>query len=292
MTLTEAGRSLCLHAEAVTSRLAEAEAELEVIRGVSDARLRFGSFSSATGAFTAEAYRIFRQHYPEAEVCFSDGEPYENLALLGENKLDLAVVFELEDWPNTMNYRGLNTYREPRLECVPLFDDPYLLVLPAAHPIAGEQIVALGQLTGERVLVSAPSERTLRRICAEADVEPEFDFSCQGTGFEALQSLVSIGHGVTFMPALSLGWLREGLVARPVERAPVRHVMTAVRTAARGSSATQDMLAILTHLIESLGLDGAVEVDGADLEPALASKAAVPSNVGGKESGRGLPGSG
>ncbi len=75
VTLTEAGRSLRLHAEAVTRRLAEAEAELEVIRGVSDARLRFGSFSSATGAFAAEAYRIFRERCPEAEVCFSDGAP-------------------------------------------------------------------------------------------------------------------------------------------------------------------------------------------------------------------------
>ncbi len=270
VALTEAGRSLCLHAEAVTRRLAEAEAELEGIRGADDARLRFGSFSSATGAFAAEAYRIFRQRHPEAEVCFNDGEPYENLALLSENQLDLAVVFELADWPNTMNYRGINTCREPQFECVPLFDDPYLLVLPADHPLAREETVALAQLAGERILAAAPWERTLRRICAEADVEPEFDLSCRGTGFEALQCLVSIGHGLTFMPALSLGWLRESLVARPVERAPVRQVKTAVRAAAYGLSASQSMLEILTQLIESLGYNEADEADGSDLVPALA----------------------
>jgi len=121
------------------------------------------------------------------------------------------------------------------------------------------------------VLVSAPWERTLRRICAEADVEPEFDLSCQGTGFEAMQSLVSIGQGITFMPALSLGWLREALVARPVEPAPVRHVKTAVRAAAYRTSASQIMLEILTRLTESLELSDAVEGDGSDLEPALAS---------------------
>ena len=270
VTLTAAGRSLRIHAEAVTRRLAEAEAELEAIRGVSDARLRFGSFSSATGAFAAEAYRIFREHNPEAEVCFSDGEPYENLALLSENKLDLAVVFELDDWPYTMNYRGVNVCREPQFECVPLFDDPYMLVLPVGHPLARQDTVALAQLTGERVLVSTPWERGLRRICAEAGVEPEFDRSCQGTGFEALQSLVSIGHGLTFMPALSMGWLREALVARPVERAPVRHV-NAVRAAACRSSASQTMLEILARLTEGLALDEAVGGNGSDLEPALAS---------------------
>jgi len=270
VTLTEAGRSLRLHAEAVTRRLAEAEAELEVIGGLSDARLRFGSFSSATGAFAAEAYRIFRERYPEAEVCFSDGEPYENLALLSENKLDLAVVFELDDWPSHMDYRGINTCREPQFECVPLFDDPYLLVLPVDHPLAQEETVALAQLTGERVLVSTPWERTLRKVCAEGGVEPEFDLSCQATGFEALQSLVSIGHGLTFMPRLSLGWLREGLVARPVERAPVRHVKTAVRAVAHRSSASQAMLEILTCMTEGLRSDGAGASPGSDLEPALA----------------------
>jgi len=271
VTLTEAGQSLRLHAEAVTARLAEAEAELQVIGGLTDARLRFGSFTSATSAFAAEAYRIFLERYPEAEVCFSDGEPYETLASLSENKLDLAVVFELDDWPYTMDYRGINACREPQFECAPLFDDPYLLVAPADHPLAREATVALAQLTGERILVSTPWERTFRRICAEADVEPEFDLSCQGTGFEALQSLVAVGHGLTFMPRLSLRWLRETLVARPVERAPVRHVKTAVRAAAYRSSANQAMVEILTRLTESLGLSDAVEGAGSDLDPALAS---------------------
>ncbi len=271
VTLTEAGQSLRLHAEAVTARLAEAEAELQVIGGLTDARLRFGSFTSATSAFAAEAYRIFLERYPEAEVCFSDGEPYETLASLSENKLDLAVVFELDDWPYTMDYRGINTCREPQFECAPLFDDPYLLVLPVDHPLAAEETITLEQLNGERILAAPPWERTLRRICAEADVEPEFDLSCQGTGFEALQALVSIGHGLTFMPRLSLGWLRGALAARPVERAPVRHVKTAARAAATHSSASQAMLEILSRLTESLELDGAVEDRASDLQPALAS---------------------
>ena len=255
--LTEAGRALCRHAEAVTSRLAEARAELDLIGGLSDARLRFGSFSSATGAFAAEAYRTFRELHPEAEVCFSDAEPYENLALLNEGQLDLAVVFELEDWPETMDYRGINACRRPQFTCTPLFDDPYLLVLPDDHPLAGEEQVATAQLDGERILVSTPWERTLRSICAEACVEPEFDVSCQGNGFEALQALVSVGHGLTFMPRLSLSWLRETLVARPVEHAPVRHVKTAVSANAHRSAASQAMLEILADMTVSLRSDRA-----------------------------------
>ncbi len=270
VTLTAAGRALRLHAEAVTKRLAEAEAELEAIGGLSDARLRFGSFSSATSTFAADAYRMFRERYPEAEVCYSDGEPYENLALLSEHKLDLAVVFELDDWPYTMDYRGIHTCREPQFDCVSLFDDPYLLVLPIEHPLADEATITLPQLTGERILVSSPWERTLRRLCLEAEVEPEFDLSCQGTGFEALQSLVSAGQGLTFMPGLSLGWLREALVARPVEHAPVRHVKAA-RTTASVSSASQAMSEILVSLTKNFGLNSSLDGRGPEREPALAS---------------------
>ena len=271
VSLTEAGQSLCHHAEAVTRRLAEAEAELQAISGANDARLRFGSFTSATAAFAAEAYQIYRQRHPTSEVCFNDGEPYENLALLSKNKLDLAVIFELDGWASNVDYRGLNSCRDPQFECTHLFDDPYLVVLPASHPLAGEKRIALDQLSGRPILTSPPWGPSLQRICAEADVTPEFDLSCQGTGFEALQSLVAVGHGLTLMPKLSLGWLRPTLVARPLEGAPVRHVKAAARGAAYRSSATQAMLEILARLTESFEWEDAVEPQASDLELAVGS---------------------
>lgn len=271
VTLTEAGRSLHLHAEAVLRRLAEAEAELQALGGHADMRLRFGSFSSATGTFAAEAYSTFRARRPDADVSFSDGEPYETLALLSANKLDLAVIFELDDWPSTMDYQGLSTVREPQVETVALFDDPYRMVARADHPLAAQETVALSDLAGARILASPPWERTLRRVCAEAGVEADFDVSCQGTGFEALQSLVSTGHGITFMPELCLGWLRHNLVARAVERAPVRRVKAAVRPAPRRSSANAAMLEILVGLTQDIGRAGPRGGVRPDLRTTLAS---------------------
>ena len=271
VTLTEAGRSLCLHAEAVTRRIAEAEAELQVIGGVSDSRLRFGSFTSATATFAAKAYGIFRDRYPLAEACFSDGEPYENLALLSVNKLDLAVIFELDGWSSYADYSGNEACREAQFECVPLLDDPYLLVLPFDHPLASEERVPLACLAGERVLASRPWDRAFQKQCSDRDVEPHIDLSCQGTGFEALQALVSAGHGLTLMPALALGWLRAGLVARPLEGAPVRQVKVAAREAAARSTANRAMMEILTDLTDGLGSTVTFESQRADAESAPVS---------------------
>jgi len=54
------------------------------------------------------------------------------------------------------------------------------------------------------------------------------------------------------MPRLSLGWLRGGLVARPLADAPVRRVQTAVRADGGGSSSIEAMAEILTGLTEDL----------------------------------------
>lgn len=251
--LTDAGRALREHAEAVVARLAEAEAELHVIGGINDSRLRFGSFSSATGAFAAEAFKIFGERYPDSELSFSDGEPYESIAALSANELDLAVVFELDEWPAGMDYRGATVCRELQLECVPLFDDPLLLVVPAGHRLADSRPVTIHQLADQTVLASPPWHRDFEKACRGAGVQPHLDFSCRGTGFEALQALVAVGRGITLMPRLALGWLREDLVVLPLEGAPIRHVKAAVFDRPCRSSASQAMLEILTGLTERLG---------------------------------------
>lgn len=271
VSLTEAGSALRRHAEVIVEHVAEAEAELLVDARAADSRLRFGSFTSATATFAAKAYGIFRDRYPLAEACFSDGEPYENLALLSVNKLDLAVIFELDGWSSHADYSGNEACREPQFECVPLLDDPYLLVLPFDHPLTSEEMVPLARLAGERVLASRPWDRAFQKQCSDRDIEPHIDLSCQGTGFEALQALVSAGHGLTLMPALALGWLRAGLVARPLEGAPVREVKVAARVAAARSTANRAMMEILTDLTDSLDSSVPVASRNADAKPAFVS---------------------
>jgi len=51
---------------------------------------------------------------------------------------------------------------------------------------------------------------------------------------------------------LALGWLRDDLIARPVEGAPVRHVKIAHLARPYRSSATRAMVEILVALTESL----------------------------------------
>src|SRR4051795_7430218 len=53
--LTDAGQALCQHADAILSRLADAECELEAIAGLRGGRLRLTTFATAGATIVPQA---------------------------------------------------------------------------------------------------------------------------------------------------------------------------------------------------------------------------------------------
>src|SRR5215217_8971419 len=66
--LTDAGRALVEHADAVLARLAAAEAELDAIAGLRGGRLRLAAFPSAGASLMPEAIAVFRDRHPAVEL--------------------------------------------------------------------------------------------------------------------------------------------------------------------------------------------------------------------------------
>ena len=66
--LTDAGRALVEHADAILARLADAEAELEAISGLRGGRLRVAAFPSAGASIVPEAVARFRAAHPDSRA--------------------------------------------------------------------------------------------------------------------------------------------------------------------------------------------------------------------------------
>src|SRR3954463_5543295 len=66
--LTDAGRALVEHADAILARLADAEAELEAIAGLRGGRPRLAAFASAGATVMPKAIAAFRAEHPGVEV--------------------------------------------------------------------------------------------------------------------------------------------------------------------------------------------------------------------------------
>ncbi|MBA3746938.1 MAG: LysR family transcriptional regulator [Solirubrobacterales bacterium] len=255
MRLTDAARSLLTHCEAVFARLSDAQADLDAIVGGVRGRLRLGSFPTATVAFTAVAMDTFRGRYPEVEIYFADGEPYESVARMKERELDIAVLFDFDSWTAATDYDGRAVCDDREIDCIELFDDPFHVVLPHGHRLAGAELVELRDLAGERVIGSpsacSPWGTDFRRLCREAGFEPDFEPRYRSADFAALQAIVATGRGITLVPQLALASMSAATVVRPLSGGPVRHVRLATLAAVTRSRACDAMIAVLQEATDS-----------------------------------------
>ena len=92
--LTDAGRVLVEHADAILARLAAAEAELEAIAGLRGGRLRLTTFPSAGATIMPVAIARFRERHPAVDPALQIAEPPDGLAQLKAGETDIALIIQ------------------------------------------------------------------------------------------------------------------------------------------------------------------------------------------------------
>src|SRR4051812_24501395 len=73
--LTDTGQALVSHADAILSRIQDAEEELAAIAGLRGGRLRLASFQSAGATLVPRAVAAFRERHPAVELAMIEAEP-------------------------------------------------------------------------------------------------------------------------------------------------------------------------------------------------------------------------
>src|SRR5215211_1127088 len=95
--LTQAGRALVDHADAILARLDDAEQELAAIAGLRGGRLRIASFQSAGATLVPRALGEFHRRFPDVELTLTQCELDEARDGLASGDIDLAIVMDFED---------------------------------------------------------------------------------------------------------------------------------------------------------------------------------------------------
>src|SRR5260221_6529564 len=124
--LTEAGEALVRHADAILTRLADAEAELEAIAGLRGGRLRLAAFPTVGATLMPLAIATFRKRHPDIELAMLQLEPEESLPLLKSGDLDIALTM------------GPDDDESESIETTFLLDDPMYAVLPLGHKLSAK----------------------------------------------------------------------------------------------------------------------------------------------------------
>lgn len=206
-TLTDLGHLFLDHAEAVLDRLGSAEAEMRALARHGVVTLRIGTFPTAGASVLPRAVAVV-QKQTGVRVQLLEAEPPVLLQRLAARELHCALIYDDPDQP-------VHVYDE--LAVVPLFDDPFLAVLPADHRLAPLAAVPLGDLADDGWIMShdlsEPGDQALRAACAAEGFTPRPVLRTDD--YDVMFGFVAAGVGVALVPRMALVE-REGVVVRPL----------------------------------------------------------------------------
>ncbi len=192
VALTEEGRCVLPHAEAMLDRLATARRDLDALRGLAGGRLRVGAFPTAVAALVPQALAAFRAAHADVALTLVEGRTPELLERLLAGDADVAVVSAPMDRPLDATRINLNH----------LLDEQLLLAVPRHHRLAHRRLIHLAELAEDPFIVgSTTGEEDLMRATFPPGFQPLIDIvAADWTG---KLGCVAAGLGVALIPALA-----------------------------------------------------------------------------------------
>jgi molybdate transport repressor ModE-like protein len=189
VSLTEAGRLLLKHADAIAARVAAAQADLTALGNGEAGTLRVGVFQSVGQRILPELMRRYLAAWPQVKVSLTESANDEELlALVERGELDLTF----SDLP----------LPEGPFESVELLRDPYVLVVAADSPFADRDTPPTTRELAELELIGHKHCRTIKQL--EANIRLPLDFVFRSDHNQTVQALVASGVGSALVPKLTM----------------------------------------------------------------------------------------
>jgi molybdate transport repressor ModE-like protein len=189
VTLTEAGRLLLRHADAIAARVAAAQADLTALGEGQAGTLNVGVFQSVGQRILPELMRRYLRSWPQVKVSLTESANDEDL-LTQVERGDLDLTFS--DLPLT----------EGPFESVELLRDPYVLVVAADSPLADRDTPITIREVAELDLIGHKHCRTIKQL--EANVRRPLHFVFRSDHNQTVQALVASGVGSALVPRLTM----------------------------------------------------------------------------------------
>ncbi len=192
VALTQAGKLLGRHAEAIVARLNAAHADFTAFRQGEAGVLRVGTYQSVGTRILPALMREFSAAWPHVNVQLTEAANDDNLLhLIERGELDLTFsILPLPDGP---------------FDAVELLRDPYVLVVAADSPLAlAGQAPELHDIAA-LPLIGFRQCRSVEQVEVHLrgrGIEPRIVFRSDDNG--TVQGLVAAGVGAALVPALAV----------------------------------------------------------------------------------------
>ena len=205
VSLTDTGRLVLRHAEAIIARLQAAQADVTALVEGGAGSLRVGAFQSAGSRILPELVGRFRAEWPLVAVELTEsGSDDDLLVSVERGDLDLSFVMPpLPDGP---------------FDLVELMRDPWVLLVPADSPLATRGEPPSLREVAELPLIGARLCRSRQHIHTQfraRGLEPSYVFHSDENN--TVHGLVAAGAGIGLIPMLAVDPNDERVVAVELE---------------------------------------------------------------------------
>lgn len=153
--------------------------------------IKLGIFPTLAPYLLPHVIPVIRRRYPELKLQLAEEKTEDILNMLDQGRLDaglLALPVEVHG-----------------MEIEILFEEPFVMAMPASHPLSDKQSIGLDDLEGTELLLLEEGH-CLRQhalaVCELAGAHERVDF--HATSLETLRQMVAANAGVTLMPVLAV----------------------------------------------------------------------------------------
>lgn len=206
-TLTPAGETLKLHAEALLTQAASARRAVGELVAMKGGRLAVAAIPSVSACLLPAVVAAFRRRHPQVELALHEGTSEAVAQWVESGRSELGVV--------QLPAPG------DAFEITPLLDEPFVLLVPKGHPLARRRRPALAGLAKEPfVFYKGRARDVAQAACRAAGFEPRT--ACESGELETIRSLVAADLGVALLPELAARGAGAGCAVVRLGGAPLR----------------------------------------------------------------------
>ncbi|MBA9084725.1 LysR family transcriptional activator of glutamate synthase operon [Fontibacillus solani] len=202
--LTPIGRLFLSHMEHLMKVIDNAQQEISEFLDPERGTVRIGFPSSLAAQMIPTVVSGFREKYPLVHFQLQHGSYKELVEWVAKGDMNLAIMGPVP--------------HEAQIKSEVLFEENFVALLPAGHPLANQTSVKLSDLKDDS-FVLFPEGFVLRdmvvKACSNLGFQPKVTF--EGDDLDAIKGLVSSGLGLTVLPEIALSeHIASTIVTLPV----------------------------------------------------------------------------
>jgi LysR family transcriptional regulator, transcription activator of glutamate synthase operon len=240
--LTHIGRLFAEQAVISLNAIANAKQLVDEYVDPERGMIRIGFPSSLASNTLPNIIKSFKREHPDVRYHLRQGGYNYLIEGINNREIDLAFIGPVPGF-------------DSNVQSDILFTENFVALMPATHPLAGEENLSLSQLNKDK-FVLFPEGFILRKIVEDACLQAGFRpyIPCEGEDLDAIKGLVSAGIGITLLPELILNEnIPNGTVTLNISQPEVKRTVGIITPKYRELSPSEKLFYdfVIAHFTQS-----------------------------------------